>query len=162
MSDDELVKLAQVTAGDARGSDVIILVALSLALAAFCVWLLVRIVNRRERWAKRTAVGGIASLPLFYLLSFGPACWWFSPPTMVQTSGTIIERGVRAPSFFWPVGWLVMHCPSRLSSAINWYATLRTPIVHVVANPAETVVIILSVEPDPIRRRMNRGDRLVF
>jgi hypothetical protein len=29
---------------------------LAVSIAAFCVWLTVRIVNRRERWAKRTAV----------------------------------------------------------------------------------------------------------
>jgi len=28
---------------------------IGIAFAAFCVWLAVRIVNRRERWAKRIA-----------------------------------------------------------------------------------------------------------
>jgi hypothetical protein len=32
----------------------ILLPALAVACAAFCVWLAVRIMNRRERWAKRT------------------------------------------------------------------------------------------------------------
>jgi hypothetical protein len=32
----------------------IALPALAVAFAAFCVWLAVRIVNRRERWAKWT------------------------------------------------------------------------------------------------------------
>jgi hypothetical protein len=27
-------------------------------------------------WATVVVVG----LPLLYVLSFGPACWWFSPP----------------------------------------------------------------------------------
>jgi len=44
-----------------------------IAFAAFCVWLTVRIINRRERWAKWTAVGLIVALA--YPLSFGPACW---------------------------------------------------------------------------------------
>jgi len=50
----------------------ILLPALAVAFAAFCVWLGVRIVNRRERWAKWTAVAMIA-LPVLYVASFGPA-----------------------------------------------------------------------------------------
>jgi hypothetical protein len=48
--------------------------ALATTFAAFCVWVMVRIVNRRERWANRTAVA-IAVIVAVYLLSFGPACW---------------------------------------------------------------------------------------
>jgi hypothetical protein len=50
----------------------IVLPALAVAFAAFCVWLGVRIVNRRERWAKWTAVVVVALL-VGYPLSFGPA-----------------------------------------------------------------------------------------
>jgi hypothetical protein len=50
-----------------------ILPAFGIAGGAFCMWLAVRIVNRRERWAKRTAVA--LAVVLFYPLSFGPACW---------------------------------------------------------------------------------------
>jgi len=48
----------------------IVLPVLGVAFAAFCVWLGVRIVNRRERWAKWTLV---AALLLAYPLSLGPA-----------------------------------------------------------------------------------------
>jgi len=52
----------------------IALQTLGVAFAAFCVWLAVRIVNRRERWAKwRLSV--VVALPVLYLASFGPACW---------------------------------------------------------------------------------------
>lgn len=51
----------------------IVLPTLAVAFAAFCVWLGVRIFNRRERWAKWTAVGLIVMLA--YPLGFGPACW---------------------------------------------------------------------------------------
>jgi hypothetical protein len=44
-----------------------------VAFAAVCVWLTVRIVNRRERWAKWTALGVIC-LPLLYVMSLGPVC----------------------------------------------------------------------------------------
>src|SRR5690349_19586030 len=56
----------------------IVLPALALAFAAFCVWLAVRIINRRERWAKWTAA--VIAPPLLYLLSFGPACWIIAGP----------------------------------------------------------------------------------
>ena len=45
-----------------------------VAFAAFCVWLTVRIVGRRERWAKWT-LATVVSLPVLYVASFGPACW---------------------------------------------------------------------------------------
>lgn len=51
----------------------IILPVLGVAFAAFCIWLTVRIINRRERWAKWTAITVVVIL--VYPLSFGPACW---------------------------------------------------------------------------------------
>lgn len=42
-----------------------------VALAAFCVWLTVRVVNRRERWAKWTAAALVLVL-VGYPLSAGP------------------------------------------------------------------------------------------
>jgi hypothetical protein len=50
----------------------VILLTLAVASAGFCVCLGVRIFNRRERWAKWTAVG--TALLVAYPLSFGPAC----------------------------------------------------------------------------------------
>ena len=52
----------------------IVLPALVVAFAAFCVWLTVRIVNRRERWAKQT-LAAVVGLPAVYIASFGPVCW---------------------------------------------------------------------------------------
>jgi len=43
------------------------------AFAAFCVWLTVRIINRRERWAKRMAV--LLVVFVSYPLSLAPAFW---------------------------------------------------------------------------------------
>ena len=51
----------------------ILFLLLSVTCAAFCIWLTVRIVNRRERWAKWT-LAAVLSLPLLYVASFGPAC----------------------------------------------------------------------------------------
>ncbi len=47
---------------------------LAVAFAALCVWLMVRLVNRRERWAKRT-LAALVAMPVLYVASFGPACW---------------------------------------------------------------------------------------
>jgi hypothetical protein len=64
----------------------IILPALAVAFAAFSGWLTVRIVNRRERWAKLTAVA--LAIALLYPASFGPACWLTAIP--IPGSGTIM------------------------------------------------------------------------
>ncbi len=50
---------------------------LAVSFAALCVWLIVRIVNRRERWAKWT-LAAVVGLPVLYVASFGPACWFTS------------------------------------------------------------------------------------
>ncbi|HEY3967384.1 MAG TPA: hypothetical protein VGM05_22680 [Planctomycetaceae bacterium] len=50
---------------------IILLPTLAAAFTAFCVWLAVRIVNRRERWTKRLAWGLIA-MSAIYALSSGP------------------------------------------------------------------------------------------
>jgi multisubunit Na+/H+ antiporter MnhE subunit len=71
------------------------------AFAAVVVWLGVRIVNRRQRWAKWT-LAALLGLPVLYALSFGPWCWISS---RLQPSGKldaaiyspIIRAGYRGP-----------------------------------------------------------------
>ena len=48
----------------------------AVAFVAFCVWLTVRIVNRRELWAKWTAAI-VLGLPVLYIVSLGPANWLY-------------------------------------------------------------------------------------
>ena len=55
----------------------ILIPALFAAFAAFCIWLAVRIVNRRERWAKWTSAV-VAVMVIFYPLSVGPASGLFA------------------------------------------------------------------------------------
>jgi hypothetical protein len=52
----------------------IMLPVLAVAFSAFYVWLTVRIVNRRERWAKWAAVG--VGIPVIYVLGIGPVAWF--------------------------------------------------------------------------------------
>jgi hypothetical protein len=107
----------------------ILLPALAVAFAAFCIWLTVRMVNRRERWAKWTLVAMLV-LPALYVASFGPACWWF--PDRVQfgiasADGEIISNDFdcRAPQIYWPIGWLADRAPP-VHSAVSWFSGLGT------------------------------------
>jgi hypothetical protein len=80
----------------------IALPTLAIAFAAFCVWLAVRIVNRRERWAKWLAAG--LMLVVMYPLSSGPSRWvlvkagdprWLTTPYIAVYSPlyTALARG---------------------------------------------------------------------
>lgn len=68
-----------------------------VAFSGFCVWLSIRIVNRREKWAKQTAFGAFAVL-LAYPLSIGPACWMAGPSG--QYSFPSLSH------IYWPLGHL--------------------------------------------------------
>lgn len=67
----------------------LLLPTLGVAFAAFCVWLTVRIVNRRERWAKWMAVGLSIVVPFsLYAVAYisivqvdGTFLWWKDEPT---------------------------------------------------------------------------------
>ncbi len=114
------------TAGRMAGMR-IVLPALAVAFAAFCVWLGVRIVNRKERWAKWTLVMTLVGVPVLYVLSFGPACWWFTIPSGYSENfpGTNVPLPpVRARQMYWPIGWLAVHGPRWSERLLAWYATL--------------------------------------
>jgi hypothetical protein len=79
---------------------------LAVAFAAFCVWLTVRIVNRRERWAKWT-LAVVVGLPVLYVASFGPACW-------ICSRLRVRDRHVRfvaVPMAYYPVGSACFYGP---------------------------------------------------
>jgi hypothetical protein len=110
----------------------ILLAIVGVAFAAFCVWLGVRIVNRRERWAKWTLATDIG-LPILYVASFGPACW-------------LCEKGALSPetarAVFRPITWLVVDGPEPASSIIYGYARVcgeqsRTEPVFESVGPAK-------------------------
>jgi hypothetical protein len=77
----------------------------------------VRIVNRRERWAKRTLAAAIA-LPILYVLSFGPACW-------IAGRGNISEAAVER--FYRPILLQLVHGPDRLNAPLSWYGSIGVP-----------------------------------
>lgn len=45
------------------------------SFATFCIWLTVRLINRRERWAKRTAIALLVGILFGYPLSWRPAIY---------------------------------------------------------------------------------------
>jgi hypothetical protein len=94
-----------------------LLLALSAGFIAFCVWLTVRIVNRKERWAKRTALAlGIATF--LYPLSIGPAV------LVLDRAG--YPKWVMEPyrQIYAPIHWLVVNGPQPIRDALEWYGDL--------------------------------------
>ena len=88
--------------------------ALGAAVAALAVWLTVRIINRRERWAIRIALGLIA-VSILYVASFGPACWISSRATNGKKS--------LLPFVYAPIlGCISRDRDSALDTAIFGYA----------------------------------------
>lgn len=62
----------------------LVLSIFGIAFAASCVWLTVRIVNRREKWATWTLAFTVTGLPTLYVLSFGPACYFLRQELIPQ------------------------------------------------------------------------------
>ncbi len=71
----------------------------AVVFAAVCIGLTVRVVNRRERWAKWT-VATLAVLPALFSLSFGPVCWWTAPVEFRD------RRVVIVPRVYFPIGFV--------------------------------------------------------
>ena len=70
-------------------------------LAAIFVWLTVRVINRRERWAKWT-LATVVAMPTLYFASFGPACWLVSRNE---------DSDTELPKIYTPIGWLCWNSP---------------------------------------------------
>ena len=92
----------------------VVLPVLSVTFAAFSVWLTVRIVNRRERWAKWTACGVLLLAMVSYPLSIGPAAIWAT------------DQRIRASDFtrfYYPLRLAAAECP-LLDDFLDWYTDL--------------------------------------
>jgi len=92
----------------------VVMTSLGTTFAAFCVWLIVRLVNRRERWARRTAAV-IAMLLVGYPLSVGPAIWLAEKGLLPASS--------HAPIWiiYEPLRWLLLQSPEPAVAAFRWY-----------------------------------------
>jgi hypothetical protein len=93
----------------------IVLGFLGVAFAAFVVWLAVRIINRRERWAKWT-LAAVVLLPVLYVASFGPACWIASR----MNADAILLSAIYSPL----VDTYCYTDDELLCGAFEWYSTI--------------------------------------
>jgi hypothetical protein len=81
------------------------------AFAAVCLWLAIRVVNRRQLWASWSLALAV-SIPALYAVSFGPACWlnergYLSDWDVIDLYGPILklESNERLPQpFAWYAG----------------------------------------------------------
>jgi uncharacterized membrane protein YidH (DUF202 family) len=97
-------------------------VALSIfgvAFAAFCVWLTVRIVNRREKWAERTLAAALIVALIGYPLSLGPFVWLRDHDHLGRDSADFILY-----SFYAPIVWIYYNGPASIRDAIESYIDL--------------------------------------
>jgi hypothetical protein len=101
-----------------------IVVPFVVAFSALCIWLTVRIVNRRERWAKWTAVGLLIGVLVVYPLSLGPACW---------LAGDLREDNWIAisvvPDAYYPILWIARAARRStdqgvVNNCLEWYIGL--------------------------------------
>jgi hypothetical protein len=90
-----------------------------IAFAAFCVWLTVRIANRRERWVKRTAATLMVVLVVGYPLSIGPFVWLCANEYLSDASADLVAR-----SIYGPVTWLYEQGPQSIHDVLDWYVSL--------------------------------------
>jgi|GEM_PF-1100265 len=104
----------------------IILPSVSAAFAAFCVWLTVRIINRRERWAKWTLAATVG-LPVLYVLSFGPACWYIAGTSIYIPGASIHKPHPWFGFVYLPIGVFVGQEPQYIRPAACWYGQLGAP-----------------------------------
>lgn len=98
----------------------VFLPTVAVAFGAFCVWLTVRVVNRRERWAKWT-LAGVVGVPVLYAASFGPACWIMARPSAARLFGTEIFDIA-----YTPIGRLI-YVRSPLARALYRYGDFGIP-----------------------------------
>jgi hypothetical protein len=94
---DEYVEVVDTFGREAGYIDLIVPVVL-VAFTALCIWLAVRIINRRERWAKWTALG--LAILMGYPLSWGPAIWLFTFGGLPSWAVSLIYYA------YAPIGWV--------------------------------------------------------
>ncbi len=92
--------------------------ALGTALMAFTVWLAVRIVNRRERWAKRTAVVLVVVL-VAYPLSIYPLEWLWGRGMLPNLRWVDQARAIYRS----PIVWVADNGPEWFEYALDWVET---------------------------------------
>jgi cytochrome bd-type quinol oxidase subunit 1 len=88
-----------------------------VAFAAFCVWLVVRIINRRERWAKWT-LAMMIGLPALYVLSIGPAAW---TRNRIGDPAWAVAAYMRV---YGPINQVYRKSPQAVRNILDWYTNV--------------------------------------
>jgi len=96
----------------------ILLPAFGLVFATLCIWLGVRICNRRERWAEWT-LAAIIGVPTLYIVSIGPACWASSRFGGEVLVSLIYQPAIEASTIVSP-GIIMDYCHFGASPAWVW------------------------------------------
>jgi hypothetical protein len=96
----------------------ILLSVVGCAIAAGGIWLLVRIMNRRERWAIRLALVLAAVLVIGYPLSIGPLEY------LVANHFIDFEAVEFLRPAYYPLLWLYENGPQPIRDLIRWYVDL--------------------------------------
>ena len=130
----------------------IFLGAAGVAFAAVCLWLTVRIINRRERWAKRT-LATVVVLPVLYVLSFGPTCWVYSRVAGEDDAA----EWVKTDFIYAPLLRVWRFHNGIFSDAIDWYANVGAAVEVQAAtemnasdtDPVFLTRVIMNDEPPP-------------
>jgi hypothetical protein len=89
-----------------------LLAVLAMTFAAFAVWLAIRIINRRERWAKWTAVALVLIAITGYPLSMGP---------VVVFVPYLYLRADDFTRFYYPIYWVSYRCELVDDIVFDWY-----------------------------------------
>jgi len=101
----------------------IIALSLGVVLGAFCLWLTVRIINRREEWARWTAIGILLTTFVGYPLSLFPILWLATRNSL--PSGGI--GGAIVKFYVTPVEEAMKNGPDCIETAIEWMAEVVEP-----------------------------------
>ena len=75
---------------------------LAVAFTAFCVWLTVRVINRKERWAKCT-LAGVVGVPVLYVASYGPVRAMIEPKIYSVGTDPLVDAYF---TFYTPLFWV--------------------------------------------------------
>lgn len=95
--------------------------------------------QKKPGWVFWTVAALALLLPVLYVLSIGPACWWMPiryPMKEVALGGC----ETHASRIYWPIGWACVKFPDSIGAQVDWYVTRHSsdPIMDIPANPSGT------------------------
>jgi O-acetyl-ADP-ribose deacetylase (regulator of RNase III) len=124
-----------------------------VTFASICIWLTVRIINRRERWAKWT-LAMVIGVPVIYVASFGPACWLTSQVYIGRKAVTphriliaylpiirTIEKDPGGRFKHWLLWWMTVGTPKGQMTMVQTDAAATE---FIVVDPVECLILIAS------------------